>query len=98
MNVVFFFTAPLGLLKEMCSRSHLYSESIPLRVSVGTYNVNGGKHFRSLAYNLSLDDWLLDSQQNEGKNRNFQLPFFLLLLLTSMDDLNIYVYAFLLLK
>lgn len=33
-----------------------------IRVAVGTYNVNGGKQFRSVVYkDLSLSDWLLDS-------------------------------------
>ena len=28
---------------------------------IGTFNVNGGQHFRSIAYkHQSLDDWLLD--------------------------------------
>lgn len=30
------------------------------RVAVGTYNVNGGKHFRSIVFKDSLADWLLD--------------------------------------
>lgn len=34
------------------------------RIAVGTYNVNGGKHFRSVVYkDLSLSDWLLDASQ-----------------------------------
>lgn len=34
-----------------------------IRIAVGTYNVNGGKHFRSVVYkDVSLSDWLLDSQ------------------------------------
>lgn len=33
-----------------------------MRIAVGTYNVNGGKHFRSVVYkDVSLSDWLLDS-------------------------------------
>ena len=32
-----------------------------MRVTVGTWNVNGGKHFRSIAYkHQSMHDWLLD--------------------------------------
>lgn len=35
-----------------------------IRVGVATYNVNGGKHFRSVVYkDLSLTDWLLDSHK-----------------------------------
>ncbi|MCL4123585.1 UNVERIFIED_CONTAM: hypothetical protein GTU68_052599 [Idotea baltica] len=61
--------APLKVLKQTCEKVDQFCDPIPLRVAVGTYNVNGGKHFRSLAYkHLSLDDWLLDSQSNEGKN------------------------------
>ncbi|XP_066988660.1 synaptojanin-1 isoform X2 [Macrobrachium rosenbergii] len=57
--------APINVLRHVCQRSEEYTASIPLRVAVGTYNVNGGKHFRSLAYkHLSLDDWLLDSKRN----------------------------------
>ena len=33
-----------------------------LRVCIGTWNVNGGKHIRSVALkNQSLHDWLLDA-------------------------------------
>ncbi|KAK3880880.1 hypothetical protein Pcinc_014656 [Petrolisthes cinctipes] len=57
--------APISVLRQLCQRSPEYTSPIPLRVAVGTYNVNGGKHFRSLAYkHLSLDDWLLDSKKN----------------------------------
>ena len=31
-------------------------------MAVGTYNINGGKHFRSVVYKkVTLDDWLLDA-------------------------------------
>ncbi|KAK7067886.1 Synaptojanin-1 [Halocaridina rubra] len=63
MNV--WITAPISVLRQVCQRSVEYTAAIPFRVAIGTYNVNGGKHFRSLAYkHLSLDDWLLDSQKN----------------------------------
>ena len=36
----------------------------PLRVCVGTWNVNGGRQFRSIAYkNQSMHDWLLDARR-----------------------------------
>lgn len=39
-----------------------YTTPMQIRVAVGTYNVNGGKHFRSVVYkDVSLSDWLLDS-------------------------------------
>ena len=49
---------------------------MPLRVAIGTYNINGGKHFRSVVYkNVSLDDWLLDphKQNKESKHSNANL-------------------------
>lgn len=51
--------APTPVLREMCKRYSEYVTPSQLRVSVGTYNVNGGKHFRSVVYkDLSLIDWL----------------------------------------
>lgn len=51
--------APTPVLREMCLRSNEYVAINELRVAVGTYNVNGGKHFRSVIYkDLSLIDWL----------------------------------------
>ncbi|XP_033108886.1 synaptojanin-1-like [Anneissia japonica] len=49
-------------LHAMCEREHQFSKQTPLRVSVGTWNVNGGRHFRSVAYkHQSMTDWLLDN-------------------------------------
>lgn len=40
---------------------YLLQETKELLIGVGTYNVNGGKHFRSVVYkDVSLTDWLLD--------------------------------------
>lgn len=45
----------------MCKRYEEYVNPLVFRVACGTYNVNGGKHFRSVAYkDVSLADWLLD--------------------------------------
>lgn len=31
---------------------------------MGTYNINGGKHFRSIVFkDVSLSDWLLDAHK-----------------------------------
>lgn len=39
-----------------------YTEVEDLRIFVGTWNVNGGKHFRSIAHkHESASDWLLDA-------------------------------------
>lgn len=53
---------PENVLHAVCSRYGEFTEQVPLRVAVGTYNVNGGHHFRSVVYkNSTLADWLLDS-------------------------------------
>lgn len=45
----------------MIGRHPDYTVTKNLQVSVGTWNVNGGKHFRSIAYKHELiTDWLLD--------------------------------------
>ncbi|XP_021962271.1 synaptojanin-1 isoform X2 [Folsomia candida] len=54
--------APPTILRQMVKRWEDYTTPKSLRVVVGTYNVNGGKHFRSVVYkDLSLSDWLLDA-------------------------------------
>lgn len=54
--------APTSVLREMCKRYNEYIYTDTIRVAVGTYNVNGGKHFRSVAHkDISLTDWLLDA-------------------------------------
>ncbi|XP_037087422.1 synaptojanin-1-like [Pollicipes pollicipes] len=54
--------AQANLLRAMCVAQDEFSSPRSLRVAVGTYNVNGGKHFRSVAYkNQNLADWLLDA-------------------------------------
>jgi hypothetical protein len=38
-----------------------YTTPSTVRVSAGTWNVNGGKHFRSIAFKHEhITDWLLD--------------------------------------
>lgn len=56
--------APTNVLREMCKRSVEFVYPQKIRVAVGTYNVNGGKHFRSVVYkDVSLSDWLLDPSE-----------------------------------
>lgn len=52
----------------MCNRYAEYTEPLPIRIAVGTYNVNGGKHFRSVVFkDIKLSDWLLDPHiKNQG--------------------------------
>lgn len=52
----------------MCKRYTEYTAPFSIRIAVGTYNVNGGKHFRSVVYkDVSLSDWLLDFHLYSGK-------------------------------
>lgn len=61
---LFTFSAPTPVLRELCKRYGEYTKPFDIRVGVATYNVNGGKHFRSVVYkDLSLTDWLLDSHK-----------------------------------
>ncbi|CAG9759926.1 unnamed protein product [Ceutorhynchus assimilis] len=58
--------APPHVLREMCKRYAEYTEALQVRVAVGTYNVNGGKHFRSLVFkDIKLSDWLLDNHKSD---------------------------------
>ena len=58
-----------------------YTKPLPLRVAIGTYNINGGKHFRSIVYkDVSLSDWLLDAHKSEktsGKEQILKLLLFI---------------------
>lgn len=52
----------------MCKRYTEYVKPKSVRVAVGTYNVNGGKHFRSVAFKDTLSDWLLDGYSSSAAN------------------------------
>ncbi|XP_076974962.1 synaptojanin-1 isoform X2 [Tamandua tetradactyla] len=55
------------VLKSMCENFYKYSKTKKIRVCVGTWNVNGGKQFRSIAFkNQTLTDWLLDAPKLAG--------------------------------
>uniref|UniRef100_A0ABD2WZA8 phosphoinositide 5-phosphatase n=2 Tax=Trichogramma kaykai TaxID=54128 RepID=A0ABD2WZA8_9HYME len=59
--------APSNVLREMCKRYKEFVDRKPLRVACATYNVNGGKHFRSVVYkDVSLTDWLLDAPKSSA--------------------------------
>ena len=60
----FCILAPKPILETLVATYNDYSKPRPLRVAMGTYNINGGKHFRSIVYkDVSLDDWLLDAHK-----------------------------------
>merc|ERR1719188_2151853 len=51
--------APVPLQTEVSSRSAAFTSPVPLRVAVGTYNINSGKYFRTPNYEgLGVADWL----------------------------------------
>uniref|UniRef100_A0A7N8XIG4 phosphoinositide 5-phosphatase n=1 Tax=Mastacembelus armatus TaxID=205130 RepID=A0A7N8XIG4_9TELE len=55
------------VLLGMCQNHHKYTRPKQIRVCVGTWNVNGGKQFRSIAFrNQTLNDWLLDAPKKAG--------------------------------
>ncbi|XP_068600224.1 synaptojanin-1 [Brachionichthys hirsutus] len=55
------------VLLGMCQNYRKYTRPKQIRVGVGTWNVNGGKQFRSIAFrNQTLNDWLLDAPQKAG--------------------------------
>ncbi|XP_048348323.1 LOW QUALITY PROTEIN: synaptojanin-1 [Sphaerodactylus townsendi] len=59
--------ASAKILKSMCENFYKYSKPKKIRVCVGTWNVNGGKQFRSIAFrNQTLTDWLLDAPKLAG--------------------------------
>lgn len=63
-----------NILSEMCDRYIDYVDKVPIRLGVGTYNVNGGKHFRSVVYkDLSLSDWLLDAHIQVDNSKEIDL-------------------------
>lgn len=70
------------ILRELCDRHLEYTTWSNIRICVGTWNVNGGKHFRSIAHkHQTMHDWLLDfhktlpdSGYSENNDVNFRLP------------------------
>ncbi|KAL7390281.1 hypothetical protein ABVT39_018204 [Epinephelus coioides] len=61
------YTASPRVLLGMCQNYHKYTRPKQIRVCVGTWNVNGGKQFRSIAFrNQTLNDWLLDAPKKAG--------------------------------
>ncbi|NXI75947.1 SYNJ2 protein, partial [Rhipidura dahli] len=56
-----------SILKAMSERQFEFTSSKRIRVATGTWNVNGGKQFRSNILGTSeLTDWLLDSPKLSG--------------------------------
>ncbi|NXR55033.1 SYNJ2 protein, partial [Hippolais icterina] len=56
-----------SILKAMSERQFEFTSSKRVRIATGTWNVNGGKQFRSNILGTSeLTDWLLDSPKLSG--------------------------------
>ena len=61
---IYFLSIPASpmILYSLVNRYREFTDTSTLRVFVGTWNVNGGKHFRSIAFkHQSMTDWLLDA-------------------------------------
>lgn len=79
---VFISVASPIILRELCDRHLEYTTWSNIRICVGTWNVNGGKHFRSIAHkHQTMHDWLLDfhktlpdSGYSESDGVDFRLP------------------------
>ncbi|XP_077150096.1 synaptojanin-1 isoform X2 [Ranitomeya variabilis] len=55
------------VLRSMCENYYRYAKPRKIRICAGTWNVNGGKQFRSIAFkNQTLTDWLLDAPKIAG--------------------------------
>ncbi|KAG9486181.1 hypothetical protein GDO78_008983 [Eleutherodactylus coqui] len=55
------------VLRSMCENYYRYAKPRKIRICAGTWNVNGGKQFRSIAFkNQTLTDWLLDAPKVAG--------------------------------
>lgn len=64
-----YINAPRPALHTLVQRYSDYTEPSPLRVAIGTYNINGGKHFRSIVFkDVSLSDWLLDAHKTDKQS------------------------------
>ena len=54
-------SGPSTYRKTLIERFSEYTDLAPVRITMGTWNINGGKHVRSIAFkHASLINWLLD--------------------------------------
>ena len=67
MLYIVYIVAPVPFKKGVCDRWGEFTSAEKLRVCIGTWNVNGGRHVRSIALkNQSTTDWLLDGPTLSG--------------------------------
>ncbi|WAR02154.1 SYNJ1-like protein, partial [Mya arenaria] len=70
ISMIYAGTAPPAVLYNVVSRYREYVDTENFRVCAGTWNVNGGKHFRSIAFkHQSMNDWLLDAPKMTAKTK-----------------------------
>lgn len=82
INLLSFTLASPVILRELCDRHLEYTTWSNIRICVGTWNVNGGRHFRSIAHkHQTMHDWLLDfhkslpdSGYSEADDVDFRVP------------------------
>uniref|UniRef100_A0A8C4R791 phosphoinositide 5-phosphatase n=1 Tax=Eptatretus burgeri TaxID=7764 RepID=A0A8C4R791_EPTBU len=64
---IFLQAASPQLLESLCVRQAEFTHPKRIRVSVATWNVNGGRQFRSIAFkHQTLTDWLIDAPHQSG--------------------------------
>jgi AGAP012175-PA len=57
-----------NILISLCDRYLEYTNPTTIKVVVGTWNVNGGKHFKTMARKTEpLSDWLLDYKKKSNE-------------------------------
>lgn len=78
------------ILKAMSERQAEFTHCRRVRVAMGTWNVNGGKQFRSnLLGTAELAEWLLDvpvqegGPESQGESLQFLIPVVLVLIRVS---------------
>ena len=73
-EIQFLLSAPAALQQSICERWREFSTEEEIRVAVGNYNINGGKHFRSVVFkDVSLGDWLLFERKDLGRRKDIGL-------------------------
>ncbi|KAL5007601.1 hypothetical protein ScPMuIL_016407 [Solemya velum] len=69
--------APSSILHGVIQNYTKFTFPKKVRVAIGTWNVNGGKHFRSIAFkHQSMSDWLLDchTASDSGSEADMATP------------------------
>lgn len=67
-----YLSLPKNILTNLCDRYLNYTEPLNIRLTIATWNVNGGKHFSNKQYKQTdpLSDWLLDYENPKNPQKN----------------------------